>query len=334
MKTAIKALSLLLLALPLASPFQVNSNRNSFIKTQQSASTIGEQLTAPAVLLPEPTSEPNFHPVPTQVAQGYSNPGISTWARRLNTKGDFMASHKISGMAFVVLSTIILGTGVVTGGQVPDFLEPATYLFAITMLVQMVSSIEMSFQFRSDPSERRTMIGNALLAGYSGVLSVWSSSFAPDFMDIPCVSKAINLGFGIPILLTIVDSIVHANESLEVKKGNDVEKNYWVNFAVFMLPMVIAIFTGSYSIYLFGFEHDRAWFLDLMDSGVLDRSVAFYNPVVNAVYASYMSLLWTLRDRKLISRQQEQTANAFLATVQFIFVLASFGPIVAHELSF
>lgn len=296
--------------------------------TKATAFRLGEATVRPEALgLPEQLTETYTPDVPLHVPpkkQEFKNPPVATWLRRLNTHEDYKFLHKSSSITYALSTYTIFGTGIFTGGEVPDFLQPVTYVMVAASLIQMITGGTMSLQYRTDQGERNGMIGTGIATAYSATMALWSSSFAPAIFDNPLVSKGINLVFMSLVEFLLVDSILQTKSLITLRqKGKDVsETESMVDLIAYISPIVVGSVFGLVPLVFFGILHDRSWYMDLVQQDILSSAASYYGQTLLGAYTAHVALATTLRDRKLISRQQEQGFYLVTGLVQSA-VLAS-----------
>jgi len=273
---------------------------------------------------------------------------LTLWRRRLITHEDPFSVHKISSLLYTASAIVILGTGAfrfladdehALFAEIPTFLELPSLAFVASNMVMCVASVRMAFLHRKfDLTARNAFLGTAASSLFSGFYFLWTSPFAPDAFNDALINRSC---FGILVLLNVIfimDTLLNIPEVVESRrdrKADDYDGRFLVDALGYVLPIgwgfIPVISTG----YIASVLHDRPWFMEqcsyidqVTGTHGINANIC-YLQVLTSMAASYGSLFVTLRDKKLISKQQELgwitafSVPAMLWTIYVTFVFAS-----------
>ena len=260
--------------------------------------------------------------VPNADTQKRMSPSLSTWKRRLMTKEDKKNIHKIASLSYVLSSVALLGTGALNGfTEAPDFLGPITEVFLVATLFQSISSIDMAMNFRKhDLGARNGFINAAFSSLLNAFLALWTSPFAPEVFNGPMASELVLVTLCLAGLIGDVNGLLTIPAILESRsrtniQGKQSESSPFKDFISYLIPVVLI---SSLNLMLLSRLLDsnddgvRARFLhDCINhvgslEGESQQIPIFYSMVLNSCGVSYSALAVTLRDKKLITKNQEQ----------------------------
>lgn len=114
---------------------------------------------------------------------------IRVWTVRLITREDKRYLHKISCVLFCLSGAFILGSGIASSpsalfAEIPDFLAFPVYVFALSSVVQGMSSIEMANSHRrTDTGAREGFTRSSYNIMTLGLLTFWGSPFCLEIFD-------------------------------------------------------------------------------------------------------------------------------------------------------
>ena len=244
------------------------------------------------------------------------------WRRRLITHEDPFSVHKLSAILYTASSVLILGTGAqrfLTSppdfAEIPSSLELPVWTFVITNTIMCSASVRMAFLHRKfDLAARNAFLGTAASSLFSGFYLLWTSPFAPNAFNNQVINRSC---FGVLVLLNVIfimDTLLNVPDIVEGRrdrKADDYEGRYIVDVLGYVLPvgwgLLPVVGTGIIGSVL----HDRQWFFEqcvyidqMTGQPGLNASIV-YLQVMTSLAASYASLFVTLRDKKLIGKQQE-----------------------------
>jgi hypothetical protein len=282
---------------------------------------------------------------------------LSLWKRRLITTEDPWSIHKWAAIVYTVSSVVILGTGatrwirtVVTtmpedgssmyfdpsSSTLPDSLAPWAVAFSVANVMMCVASVRMSFIHRQgDLTARNAFLGTAVSSLFSGFFFLWVSPFAPAlFTNNNTVSQGC---FALLLLLNtvfILDTLVKIPEVVEGRRDRKVETTPAVDHPLlfvrdalgYVLPIAWGLPVIGATGYQASFVHDRQWFLDYCQSIQVSTGFPFlastaYLQVLASLAASYGALFVTLRDKKLINKQQELVGITLFSVPAMIWTI-------------
>jgi hypothetical protein len=262
---------------------------------------------------------------------------MQVFQRRLDTAEDKFDVHKISTAVYVLSSTLMLLIGAMHGfSTVPRFLDIPTWLFFGSSLVQAITSIDMSLKYRAnDPVVQKGFIGMA-----SNIISLaWAnlfvSPFAPDAFNNFYVGTGILAVTLVPIMCISVHQMMSLRECIDHRQIRNKEKGGDLGAAGDILSYGLGT-TGGFVAGLVSLpvlldpSHDRSWLLEvnakgLLPSGDLFVPYSYYSTVMTSAAVAYGALAVTLRDKKLISKQMEQTIIGVPTVLFVISLLGVYG---------
>ena len=244
------------------------------------------------------------------------------WARRLITKEDPFSIHKLSSISYTLSAIIILGTATVryldspeVFAVVPEYLRLPTYVFTISNFIMCIQSVRMAFFHRRyDLTARNAFLGTAVSSSFSGFYYLWTSPFGLDAFNNQLINQACFAVFTLLNTVFIMDTIVKVPEVVESRrdrKTDDYKGRFAVDAIGYVLPVAWGLPLVLGTAYLDAVLYDREWFFNQCQ--YIDQVRGFpgiqanlsYLQVAASVAASYGSLFVTLRDKKLISKNQE-----------------------------
>jgi hypothetical protein len=281
---------------------------------------------------------------------------ISMWKRRLITTEDPLSIHKWAAIVYTVSSVVILGTGATrwirtavtmpedgssmllapSSSTLPDSLAPWAVAFSVANVIMCVASVRMSFIHRQgDLTARNAFLGTAVSSLFSGFFFLWVSPFAPAvFTNNNTVSQGC---FALLLLLNtvfILDTLVKIPEVVEGRRDRKVEPTPVVDHPLlfvrdalgYVLPIAWGLPVIGATGYQASFVHDRQWFLDYCQSIQVSTGFPFlastaYLQVLASLAASYGALFVTLRDKKLINKQQELVGITLFSVPAMIWTI-------------
>ena len=247
---------------------------------------------------------------------------LSLWRRRLITREDPFSIHKLASIAYSISSIIILGTGALRYlqspeifAEIPSSLELPTYIFFVSNFIMCAVSVRMAFLHRQyDLTARNAFLGTGASSLFSGFYFLWTSPFGPEIFNQHAVTQGC---FAILVLLNVVfimDTLLKVPEIVESRrdrKNKDDKGRFLVDAAGYVLPVAWALPLVLFTGYIDAIVYDREWFFNQCQ--YIDQMRGFpgigaqlnYLQVATSLAASYGSLFVTLRDKKLISKNQE-----------------------------
>ena len=247
---------------------------------------------------------------------------LARWQRRLITREDAFSIHKLSSIAYTISSAIILGTGAVqflqspeTFSEIPSSLEMPAYVFVASNTISCFSSVRMAFLHRrGDLTARNAFLGTAVSSLFSGYYFLWTSPFGPQILNDPITNRSFFAVFTLLNTFFIIDTVLRLPQVVESRRdgrANDYNGRFildalaYVSPVAWGLPVILA--TAYYQSYL----HDRPWFFEHCLYVDQVRGVPGLQPnlcylqVAASLAASYGALFVTLRDKRLITKNQE-----------------------------
>ena len=239
------------------------------------------------------------------------------------TKEDKKNIHKIASLSYVLSSVALLGTGALNGfTEAPNFLGPITEVFLVATLFQSISSIDMAMNFRKhDLGARNGFINAAFSSLLNAFLALWTSPFAPEVFNGPMASELVLVTLCLAGLIGDVNGLLTIPATLESRsrtniQGKQSESSPFKDFISYVFPMIPAILLNLVLLSRLLDLTDgglRAHFLlhDCINhvgslEGASQQLPIFYSSVFSSCGISYSVLAVTLRDKKLITKNQEQ----------------------------
>lgn len=297
---------------------------------------------------------PRFSVVPAERKVRFHMP-------RLSSKEDPLWFHKLSGITFTLSSIIIVlmfpFDAVMYGDlKLPDahVLIPLLWAWVPSCVIQAVTGAKMAFQFRrSDPKSRDVFVNNSIMT----LINVWVVLKLcvplPTPFDSDQLCEVLITIMSVTVLYMTGVSVYHAPELIRTRnkkkkygkqnKGKHTqaidegkpmtfqEKIEWtkdyVNYIFpFFYPLPFII--GSF---LFFVGHNSAWIAEQCKKYPYVPSVAFYVNVAAALTIGIISLLVTLRDRKLVSKKTESVGISVISILLTAFLFETFRVFIGFE---
>lgn len=244
------------------------------------------------------------------------------WKRRLITREDPYSVHKISSVLYTLSAVVILLTALCRRidspeifAIVPHHLVFPTYAFTISNIVMCVVSTRMAYLHRRyDLTARNAFLGTGASSMFSGFYFLWTSPYGPEMFDDRLVS---GMCFVVLVALNVVligDTMLRVPNIVESRRDRKVDDyfgRYWIDAFGYVLPVAWGLPPLLITFYVNVVAHDRTWFFEqcrYVDEmrGVPGMNAELsYLQVAASVAASYGSLFVTLRDKKLITKNQE-----------------------------
>lgn len=258
-------------------------------------------------------------------------PPLSTWKRRLNTKQDTFSIHKLAGVGWWISSTIIFGTGAMSGfAELPQALEPFTYVFLISTMMQSMSSIPMAIQYRSnEPVARRGFISSAITTTSLAFTGYWLSPFAQDHTHPPTAAALIALLVSVDALYSLTSFGDMKNEAAKIQASNNATNNKQdakkyttlISMAPVGLPMNVFLLFQMIG----HLDNVRDYFLSVIAHNGSTPELVYYASMVTSISVCVGNLAATLYHRKLISKDIENLATIGAIVVTLTFNIRAAG---------
>lgn len=240
-------------------------------------------------------------------------PTFKTWLRRLNTREDKFSMHKLSGLGFVVSSTVILVTGATHKfGNVPAFLQPVDMVLAVSTVTQCVTSIDMAINHRrSQPEVRDQFISMAMVILMSTSATEVFTPFAPKIL---CNKESTDFLFLCLCTLSTVfyvegvrskDKLLELRAAKSGKENNEAAVVPFIDTANYLIGVILPLIQVIMTFLVFiDPAHNRQWFLDYANERAGAACFYYMQVFANACFM-YSALVVTLRDKKLIDQKLE-----------------------------
>lgn len=247
---------------------------------------------------------------------------LSLWRRRLITAEDPLSIHKISSITYSLSALVILGTGAIqwiqspeTWSTIPPSLQIPSYTFAISNLVMCAVSVRMAFDHRRyDLTARNGFLGVASSSMFSGFYFLWTNPLGPHIFDNQLITQTCFAVFVLLDIYFVIDTILRVPQVVESRrdrKAEDYEGRFVVDTLGYVLPVVWGLPFILPTAFLDAILYNRPWFFDQCQ--YIDQMRGFpgilpclcYLQVALSLAASYGALFVTLRDKKLITKNQE-----------------------------
>lgn len=246
---------------------------------------------------------------------------------RLITKEDSKHIHKITGSIFVLSSLGVTGyalSDLITNGWTTNLIQhgyPLAMLLITMMfstIIQSWSSIKMALSYRKyNTAVRNTFLSNVIVSILCSVCALWTSPWFPNYLNgLPSlIFFFITNTLG---LIGLIDNAIQlpaliasrqlTSKERSLKNISSMKKTqFWKEVLIYTTPIFIGLplFIGIG--YTYGLHLDRNAYLQLLTIPGHPHlaSGAVYSTAISAMGASYSSLIVTLRDKKLISKQLE-----------------------------
>ena len=266
---------------------------------------------------------------PTALRKNGSHP-LSTWKRRLDTKQDPFNVHKWAGMGWSLSSAVIFGVGALSGfTEVPEMLEPITYLFLISTLIQSIGSIPMALRYRSgEPLVQRGFISSAITTCSLAFTGYWLGPFAHEALDPTMVA-------GFVAFLVLVDAVYSTTSFEDMKavlakikeidplKEAKVPQLYTMLLSTFPIGLPMNAFLLQQ---MYGHTDDaREYVLGAIAHRGSSSELVYYASMVTSIAVSIGNLAATCSHRKLISKDVENITNVGSIVVALVFNINAAG---------
>ena len=263
---------------------------------------------------------------------------VSLWKRRLITHEDPLSIHKISSIVYSATGAGLLATAAIrylmgpeTFAEVPPSLALPLYAFSISNLIMCVASVRMSFLHRRfDLTARNAFLGTAVSSLFSGFYLLWTNPLGPEIFDNPLVTQAC---FAVFILLNVVfitDTCLKVPEVVEGRrdrKAEDYAGRFWVDTMGYVFPVAWGLPFVLVTGYVDAVLYDRTWFfeqcqyIDQMNGVPGMQANLSYLQILTSLAPSYGALFVTLRDKKLITKQQELVGITAFSTATLVWTI-------------
>ena len=267
---------------------------------------------------------------------------LKKWKLRLITREDPFSIHKISSIAYTMSAAIILGTGAIqffqspeTFSEVPPSLLIPGYIFAISNAVMCCGSVKMAFQHRrNDVTSRNVFLGTAASSLFSGFHFLWTSPFGPEIFNNQLVNQSYHIIFILLNTVFTLDTLVKIPEVVESRRDRKAEeypRRVVMDAVGYILPVVWGLPPIIVAVYFQAFVHDRLWFFEQCTYIDQMRGVPgllptlCYLQVAGSLSASFAALFVTLRDKKLVSKNQEIWGITVLSVPTMIWAMYGGG---------
>ena len=256
-----------------------------------------------------------------------SIPPLETWKRRLNTRQDPFSIHKFAGFGWWVSATVIFGAGAMTGFTVlPEVLEPFTYLFLASTLIQSMSSIPMALQYRSkEPVAKRGFISSAVTTTSLAFTGYWLSPFAKDNAHPPTAAALIAILVSADMIYSMTSIQDMVQVAAKIRENGDPASVKKYSTLISMAPVGLPM--NAFLLYhLIGhFDNVRDYFLSVIASNGSTPELVYYASMVTSISVCVGNLAATLHHRKLISKDIENLATIGAIVVTLVFNIRAAG---------
>jgi len=263
---------------------------------------------------------------------------LSLWKRRLITSEDPFSIHKISSIVFTVSGTAILATAAVrfamgpeVFAEIPSQLFLPTYAFTFSNIIMCLISIRMSFVHRRyDLTARNAFLGTAASSLFSGFYYLWTNPLGPDIFNNQLVTQACFATLVFLNVVLITDTCVRVSDVVEGRrdrKAQDYDGNFLVDALAYVFPVAwglpFVLATGWVDAVLY----NRDWFFEQCQ--YIDQQTGAPGMQANLCYLQVLAsfgpamgaLFVTLRDKKLISKQQEVTGITIFSVPALVWTI-------------
>ena len=289
----------------------------SKVPAQKSAQILRQATSEASVVIAEPKRR--------QMAM----PPLSTWKRRLNTKQDPFSIHKFAGFGWWLSSTVIFGAGAMTGfTKLPEALEPFTYLFLVSTMIQSMSSIPMALEHRSkEPVVRRGFISSAITASSLAFIGYWLSPFAQGHPHPPAAAAWIAVLVLTDALYSLTSFGDMRDVAAELKENDNEESTSPNKYSLLISLAPVGLPMNIFLLYHMATHMDnvRDYFLSLIALNGSTPELVYYANMVTSISVCVSSLAATLCHRKLISKDVENLALMGAIVVTLVFNIRASG---------
>lgn len=181
---------------------------------------------------------------------------------------------------------------------------------------------------RYDLVARNGFLGVASSSMFSGFYFLWTSPYGPTMFNNHLATQ---ICFAMFVLLDLgfaVDTVLSADEIVESRrdrKTEDYAGRYWLDALGYVLPVIWGLPFILPTAYFDAVLYDREWFfnqcqyIDQMKGVPGMNSSLCYLQVILSLAASYAALFVTLRDKKLISKNQELAGISVFSVPAMIY---------------
>lgn len=256
-------------------------------------------------------------------------PPLSTWKRRLNTKQDKFGMHKLAGVGWWLSSTVIFGEGAMTGFEtLPKELEPFTYLFLISTMIQSFTSVPMALRYRSnEPVARRGFISSAITTTSLAFTGYWLSPFAQSHPHQPTAAFLIALLVSVDALYSLTSFEDMKNEASRIQASNDGKKRDAKTYSTLVSMAPVGLPMNAILLYqMIGhLDNVRDYFLSVIAVHGSTPELVYYASMVTSISVCVGNLAATLYHRKLISKDIENLATIGAIVVTLVFNIRAAG---------
>lgn len=281
-------------------------------------------------------------------------------AHRLSSKEDPLWFHKLSSLTFTLSSFIIVlmfpfralvyGDLDVPG---PNVLNPLLWAWAPSCVIQAVTGAQMAFQFRrTDPKSRDVFVNNSIMT----LINVWVVLKLcvplPAPFDSDMLSQSLMTVMTVTVIYMTGVSVYSAPDLIRTRNNNKYGRpkngknkksvtegtpmtfqdhiEWAIDYMNYIFPFFYPLpFVGGSFLFFVG--HSSAWIAEQCDKYPRVRSVALYVNVAAALTIGIISLLVTLRDRKLVSKQTESLGISIISILLTIFLFDTLQYLIGFD---
>lgn len=256
--------------------------------------------------------------------------------RRLRTVQDRQQFHKVSGLVQLSSSVILLAYGAAVHLQQNEWQLPPDWVYSpllgtwlLTSIANACSGIRMAIKHRS---HNRPIRNGFIGASIYVILSAWSAWWmSPNFPEslLPHTVSMTVVGplaiFGTwNSISTAKDaaSIIQSRRDVKAKRdaafATTITMSWLRDMSLFVAPAVSQLF--FYIIISIIVNYDRTLIMKQCEAMDDFQAMVIYFDVALSFSASLLSLVITLRDRRLLSRVQEKTIFSLVLSLSVMAV--------------
>ena len=246
---------------------------------------------------------------------------FNLWKKRLNTAEDRKWFHKLSSIAFVLSSTVVVGEGFNCGFQeFPDWMGPFDFILFLSTMLMSVSSIGMANSHRRSDKVSRDFFHTTSLTQIS--TAAVSQIFTPyEHSHLFVANKfLLDLNVGVPLVFLgayLINAIYHQRDLISTRLNveESTALDYLKTFSIYLAsPLVFIGVVWYYAFQVLDPSHDVA---SLIQAACDTNSIGmtYYTQEMSLIGVGYIAFAITLHDKKLISTRIESTIIGILSAI-------------------
>lgn len=265
---------------------------------------------------------------------GSGNKWLQKWRIRLDTIEDKFDVHKWTAGIYTLSALFMLGIGATRDfASIPDFLQLPTMIWLTSATIQSVTSLQMNANFRKNDPVVKKGFDNM---SYAMLLTLWLGLYVSPFAPKACNNFWIGNSLTLMVLLkgfiTGLEEVIELPKTFRYRTLRSKEQCFDFGQAGDLASYAFAIvfgflFTPMAMYFLLSPENDRTWLLANSNypTGELFPIYGFYDSILLSLSIGYQALLITLRDKKLMKKDQEQAGILILNSIAAVASAKQFG---------